>query len=148
MALSLNTSLLLSEQIALGNYNKINSLIDPGRFCFYFEDADQGLVNFEWKLFAYEGEERKSEVETKMAREGFVPANLEFGLAFGSQIPDELHQASIILLGAHAWVSQGDCIFVRMRDAELGVIWTCPKGGLQLVSKEENPKFLGIKRIM
>jgi hypothetical protein len=148
MALSLNTSLLLSEQIALGNYNKINSLIDPGRFCFYFEDADQGLVNFEWKLFPYEGEEQMSEVEIKMAREGFVSANLEFGLAFGAQELLERHKATVIFLDAHAWVSQGDCIFVCLRGTELGVIWTYPNGDLNLAGKEENPQFLGIKRII
>ena len=151
MILELNPALLLSQQIALGNFDKIDNLVDAGRFCFYFQDAAQDIISFDWKLFPYEGEHLKDEVEHKMGREGFVPADLEFGLAFGAQMPDSQRESQVILLGAHAWIAVGECMFVCLKGSptyrEIGMVWTSTKGDLYL-NEEKNPQFLGIKRAM
>lgn len=158
MILTLDPTLLLSQQIALGKYDKTDSLIVAGRFCFHFQDAAQDIIDFEWKLFPYEGESLKREVEYKMGREGFVPADLEFGLAFGAQMPDEQRKADIALLGAHGYVAQGECMFVCLKGSathrELGVTWDYSGEGDIIVSNVEdpgflnkNPHFLGVKRL-
>lgn len=151
MPLTLDTTLLLSEQIALGKYDKADSLIVAGRYHSRFQDAVQGLVSFEWKLFPYAGEGFQKEVELKMGREGFVAADIEFGLAFGAQMPDEQRKSSIILLGAWGYATAGDCFFPYLKGSavyrEVDLFWTNFEGNLYEDKAAPNMQFLGIKRM-
>lgn len=124
--LEVDYSITLEQMIGAGKYDWKNENITSSRF----PVKDEGVVQFEFKLFHFNRTTTSEKVEKAIREEdetnSWEPAQIEHLLVFGAKLPEEQRKFPVIALGSSAQlVGRRDvpCLCGDDSRRNLGLAW-------------------------